>query len=137
MAKNDDKVKELLSVIEKKKNEIGAKPKAAWKSNGIFKQGDGSHVNINTVNDIAKCVDVLAHLLKEQTFRKQASEMLGMEYSDPSVEDYIHDYKLRASMVKWDNEKKKLDILEGKLKDLRSEDAKTEDAISAILQALQ
>lgn len=138
MAKNDDKVKELLAVIEAKKKTIGAKPKSAWRTNGILKFDSGEHVNINVVNQTEKCVEAVAYLLMKQSFLKQAADMLGVKHqADSSLEDYVHDFKLRTSMVTWDIEKKKLDLLESKLKDLRSEDAKTEDALSDITQALE
>jgi len=137
MAKNDEKVKELLAVIEAKKKTMGARPKVtAWKSNGILKFGDGSHLNINVAGSVEQCVEAVAYLLQKQSFLTEASKLLGVKYAEPSIEEYIQDFKVRTSMIVWDGEKKKLDVLESKLKDLRSEDAKTEDALSDITQAL-
>ena len=53
-----------------------------------------------------------------------------------SFNEWVHDLKLRASIIKWDVEKKKLNKLESKLKDLRSDDAKTEDSLSDIMSEL-
>jgi len=68
-------------------------------------------------------------------------EILGVPFipvtwNGDSLEDWFHDLKLRASMITWDLEKKKLNTLETKLSDLRSEDAKTEDALTGIMQEL-
>jgi hypothetical protein len=52
------------------------------------------------------------------------------------VNDALHDVKLRVEIIKWDNEKKKLSAMEKQLKDLRSEDLKTEDALSALEKEL-
>ena len=137
MAKNDKKVSDLLAVIESKRKSVGVKPRAAWKSNGILKYDNGEHDNINVVGSINECVDALAYLLSKRSFHEEASKMLGVEYSYSGTDDYIHDIKLRATMILWDAEKKKLDLLESKLKDLRSEDARTADALSDITQELR
>lgn len=137
MQNNDTQITQLLSTIEKKKAEIGTKPKAALRSNGLIKFKTGDHVNLNTINDTEKCVDAGAYLLGEQNLRKQAAVYLGVPHVETNIEDYLADLKVRASQILWDNENKKLAVLEQKLKDLRSEDAKTADAISSILKDLK
>jgi hypothetical protein len=52
------------------------------------------------------------------------------------IEDALADLKLRVEMLQWDLEKKKLTTLEKQLKDLRSEDLKTEDALESIVRDL-
>lgn len=136
MGKNDEQISTLLKSIETKKAAIGVKPRGAWKTNAIFKYDEKNHLNLNTINQIDVCVEAVAFLLQKQTFRKQAADLLGVKLDDPTNEDYLHDFKLRASMIAWENEKRKLDALEQKLKDLRSEDAKTADAISDIMEEL-
>ncbi len=46
------------------------------------------------------------------------------------------DLKVRVQMIQWDAEKKKLTAMENHLKALRSEDAKTEDALEDITKTL-
>jgi len=143
MAKNDLKIKDLLKVIETKEDALGIKPRASWKTNGIFICPNGNSTNVNTIGTIEKCLDVVAIILREHSFKIEAAEQLGVScdsiaaYRGFSFEDWVHDFKLRASMITWDMEKKKLNILDKKLKDLRSEDAKTEDAISSIMKDLE
>jgi hypothetical protein len=141
MSTNDNKIKELLKVIESKKEILGTKPRAAWKTNGILKRVNQPHVNINTVNELDSCVDLVAELLQSKFHREESSKVLGVPFipvtwNGDSLEDWFHDLKLRASMITWDLEKKKLNTLETKLSDLRSEDAKTEDALTGIMQEL-
>jgi hypothetical protein len=136
MSNNDKKINDLLVVINEKKKTIGVKPRAAWKTNGILKYDNGTHVNINTVTTMAACIDAVAFLLRGQAFYKEAAKLLAVPHSD-EMELYLEDFKLRASIIKWDEEKKKLDALERKLKDLRSEDAKTADALSDIMLELK
>jgi hypothetical protein len=135
MSKNDDKIKEVLSQIEKKQKEIGTKPRAAWKSNGIIKVADG-HININTINNLDLCVHAAAEILQQLSHRKEAAQLLGVPESSAAQDDYLDDLKLRASMIKYDVENKKLNAMEEKLKALRSEDAKTADAIADVLKGL-
>jgi hypothetical protein len=132
MSANDDKIKELLAAIEKKKAEIGDKPKAAWKTNGLV--GDAKQ-NINTISLIETCVDIAAQLIQKQDCRKRAATLLGVEKvynEDNNLADQLDDLKLRVTMLKWTVEKAKLTTLEEKLKDLRSIDAKTADAIAEL-----
>lgn len=136
---NDEKIKELLEVIELKKKNLGEKPKALWKTNGLLKIE--TDVNINTITTIHKCIDSAASILATKHFKTEAAKLLDVPSQDLlwngySFEDWIHDIKLRASMITWDSDKKKLISLESKLSDLRSQDAKTADAISSILKEL-
>lgn len=137
MQNNDAQITQLLTTIETKKNQIGTKPKALLKSNGILKFDDGTHVNINTINDTERCLDIVSTLLSKQNFRKNAATLLDIPYVANNVEDYLEDFKLRTKQIVWDNENKKLALLEQKLKDLRSEDAKTSDTLNDILKALK
>lgn len=135
MTQNDEQIKNLLSIIENKKSVIGEKPTGVRKSNGILNIGNG-HQNINTIGSVEACVIAVARVLQEQGCMKEASKFLGVEFNDPSSDAYLEDLKLRASIIKWDLEKKKLDILEKQLKDLRSEHLVTADALSDITKLL-
>lgn len=128
---HDKKVKDLLAAVEKKRADLGTKPKAIWKTNGVVEG-----ININTLNTTEKCVVLAAKLLSEQGVTKQACEFLGVKETDSQraeyLKDALDDLKLRVSIVQWDAEKKKLTAMEKKLKDLRSEDLKTEDELASL-----
>lgn len=127
---NDNKIKTLLQAIENKKKAMGTKPKATWETNGII---DGQ--NINTINSIDKCVILASAIISKKNALIEACNYLNVEKDISSMieaENSLTDLKLRVEIIKWDLEKKKLQIMEKKLKDLRSEDAKTEDALSDI-----
>lgn len=139
--KNDTQIKKLLKQITDKKNELGDKPRSSWKTNGVFKDVSRS-TNINTINSIETCVNIVSILLGERESRVSAAKYLdlpldfGCRDGFP-IDDWLSDFKLRSTMILWDKEKKKLKVLESKLKDLRSEDAKTEDALADIMDALK
>lgn len=49
MAKNDEKIKALLTKVEEQQAALGTKPKANWTTTGIFKYDETRHININVV----------------------------------------------------------------------------------------
>jgi hypothetical protein len=134
---NDTKIKTLLKAIEDKKEKLGSKPKAAWKTNGVVKT-ETVTTNINTINSISVCIELASSLMQKKLATKSACEFLGIEYKeDDAVSDSLSDLKLRCQIINWDLEKKKLQEMESKLKDLRSLDAKTEDSLSEIANLLK
>jgi hypothetical protein len=137
---NDKKIKGLLTAIESKKKGLGTKPKPQWKTNGVLKIGSESGININTINSTDKCVWLVSQLLQEMSFAKEACKFLGLPEQDSKhlelFNDALDDLKLRTQIVVWEAEKKKLQGMEAKVKDLRSTDAKTEDALADIAASL-
>lgn len=140
MSKNDDKIKALLTDINAKKEALGVKPRANWKTNGIIKSLD-SDTNINTINTTDKCVLLAARFLLEKSCYVEACKFLDLPDKDSEhvsyTNDVLSDIKLRSQMIAWDIKKKQLEFMEKKLKDLRSEDAKTEDALADIENSLK
>lgn len=130
---NDAKIKALLDSIEQKKGQLGTKPRAVWRTNGVIEEK-----NINTITSIDVCVGLAASLIGKKDAVEKACEFLGVALNDSGngVDDALVDLKLRVQMLQWDMEKKKLGVLEKQLKDLRSEDLKTEDAIADITKAI-
>ena len=136
MRKNDDKIKKLLSEIEAKRKALGSKPRAIWKTNGVL-----LGTNINTINSTAKCIELAAQFVWDKYRYIEACKFLELPAQNSEekisfLNDALDDIKLRCQMVLWDIEKKKLEAMENRLKDLRSEDAKTEDALADIEKSL-
>ena len=133
---NDKKVKDLLNQIDKKRQELGTKPhQRSWKTNGVLRGK-----NINTITELSACVAETAQLLSERDNTKRACDFLGVpEQGTESswLNDALDDLKLRSQIIIWEVEKKKLQALEARLKDLRSNDAKTEDALGDIASLLK
>lgn len=138
--KNDDKIKNLLAEINNKKSKMGAKPRAQWKTNGVLKIAGSDGVNINTILSTEKCVELVAKLLSEKNNYTEACKFLGVKESSNEkisyINDSLDDLNLRNQVIMWDAEKRKLDLMESKVKDLRSADAKTEDALNDIEKEL-
>ena len=132
---NDKKIKALLSATEAKRKELGTKPKPVWKTNGVIES-----TNINTINSTDKCVVLASRLMLEMSSTRDACEFLGVPLKGSEhagyLKDALDDLKLRAQIVLWEAKKKELQTLEKRLKDLRSSDAKTEDALADISKLL-
>lgn len=136
---NDEKIKQSVELIEKKRKELGHKPRAEWKSNGLIKTTGGAEgtFNLNTINDVEKCVSLASYLISKRDYNKQARQILNLEtVKDVEISDQIDDIVLRVKMIQWEKKKKDLDVLEAKLKELRSADAKTADAIDELLNTI-
>lgn len=132
--KNDEQIRRLLSSIEEKKIQIGTKPKATWLTNGVIEER-----NINTITSISDCVAIVSKLLGKKEDCVNACKFLGiLEELDyiQEIDNSLSDLQLRTQMIKWDIEKKKLNVLETQLKNLRSADAKTEDELESIVKTL-
>lgn len=144
MSNNDEKIKELMKVVESKRNSIGKKPKTTWKTNGIFIYDTnrlnavlGRRLNLNNVYNKNDLVEALAYLLNRSLVISEASKILGMDnstftHSNYQLEDWVSDFKLRISQIDWENEKRKLDNLEKQLESLISEDVRTEMVLEKI-----
>ncbi len=55
--------------------------------------------------------------------------MIESKKSESMINDVLDDLKLRVDILKFDQEKKRLNDLESNLNDLRSEDLKTQDLL--------
>lgn len=86
---------------------------------------------------------MLAHILAEKEFFEQAADCIGYKskdiykYGGYSVEDWVADFKLRMSMINYNQEKKKLDSLQSKLKELVSQEVKTAEELEEIAKLLK
>ena len=139
---NDQKIKHLLQKVTEQRNALGEKPKAAWRTNGIFKYTAGNHFNLNTITEKSFLVDALASLLELSSQRKSAFDILGVPYSEfvyngYTIQEYIEDFKLRCSIIDWEEKKKLLTETEKKLKSLVSEEARTEMELESLSKLLE
>ncbi len=137
MSKHDAKIKVLLAKVEEQQAGLGTKPKASWITNGLFKFRDSKFFNLNTVKDPQQLVDAVAHMLSAQADNTQAADMLGVpaktiEWDGYFLGEWVKDFKRRIEIIQWDERKAQLEATKAKLKALRSEDAKTGDALDEL-----
>ena len=138
---NDAKIKELVKVVEEKREKLGKKPKFVLNTGGMIKDQNGTPLNINVLTE-EKVIIALSYAIFEAEAVAKAHEALGIEDKEILVqgvpfEDLKEDLTNRYKALQWDVENKKLKKLENQLKDLRSEDAKKSDALDDIADLLK
>ena len=140
---NDLRIKEMLAKVEAQRKDLGEKPKVSWKTNGIFKYDDRKYLNINVATE-TDLIESLAFLYKCDSYRNAAilelginsSELQEFHFNGYPIKDYVEDFKTRISVMKWEKKKNLLSITEKRLKDLVSEEAKTEMELDDINKLL-
>lgn len=137
---NDAKIKEFRTTVEAKREQLGSKPKLAYTTNASLDL-DGERINLNTLGNEEACVKVTSQLLAVDHLATLANEMLGtkvkLKFGDFTATQWIEDIKLRVKLIQWEVGYKKLIAMDKKLAALRSEDAKTTDAIADIAAELE
>lgn len=132
---NDAQIKELRTKIDAKRAELGEKPRLSYETNGVLPL-DGNKFNLNTLRDLAACVDLASQLIVRKEAQDKANEVLGtnvqIDFGSYTIDQWLRDIKLRVSQMNWEHENKKLQAMDAKLADLLSEDAKTAEALSNI-----
>ena len=142
MAKNDEMIKTLLAKVETQKKDLGDKPRASWRTNGIFKFDPlGTHFNLNTVADYSHLVEALAFLIQRKSALEAAGKELGVDaqefkWNGYTYQDYVEDFKTRLTIVNWEHKKRLLDETKAKLSTLVSEEARTEMELESISKLL-
>jgi hypothetical protein len=141
MEKNDDRIKQLMAEVESRKAKLGAKPKATWLTNGVFKFNSNEYFNLNTIQNSDKLVEALSFLIGKTRDQKEAAQFLGVpdpnfEWGGYSIQDWLADFKTRLSIVTWEANKAKLDVTQSKLSQLVSEEARTEMELDSISKSL-
>ena len=142
MAKNDNKIKQLLNKVDEEEAKLGTKPKMSWNTNCLFRyDGDQQHFNLNTVNNTGYLVRALGFLLEKCAHQKEAANRLGVtdykfDWKGYSLQDWEHDFKLKAELIAWQTQQNKLNALKKQLKELVSDEAKTEMALDEIEKIL-
>jgi hypothetical protein len=141
MSKNDEKIKTLMAAVEKQKADMGSRPRVSFKTNGLFQTSKDHRTNLNTVSKTNDLVELLGTLLAREACLAEAAGMLNVEapsslWSGHSLEDWAHDFLQQSKLIKWREQKAKLDKLNKKLGKLMSEDARTATELEDIEKML-
>lgn len=137
MSKNDDKIKQLLNKVDVEKKKLGPKIKVSYNTNCIFKYDDRRYFNLNTVTDTNVLVEALAFLLEKEAMYKEAAKRLDVDFNNLewlgfSLNYWEEDFKLRAKVIKYNEQLDKLGKMQKQLNQLVSEEARTEMALEEI-----
>ena len=135
---NKDKIIDgLFEVIQTKKEEIKRIEKPEWKTNCSY-SFDGTRLNIRVLH-IDEVVNCVQELLQIQDYRTGACTILELpmkKWQGFEIEDWIEDFKTRASIINVASKKKELEKLEGRLDKLVSKEKREEMELAAIQKEL-
>ena len=132
MKDNDDKVKHLREVVDKKKRKLGDKPSTTYKTNLKYL---GKNILTLSINDL---VEVLSDILYKIEKYEEASKLLGVEFTKSSdLSDYRDDVITRGKYLQYNEKVKELEQIVTKLNNLRSEDLKKKDELADLESLLR
>jgi len=143
----DDKITQLLDLVERQKATIAEAERPVFRTNRTFSFVDGDlskSVNIAVVSDVAALLKMAAHVLTQWTmYREAAKTILGVEEVPPkflwngfSDEDWLHDIKLRVSQIRLKTQREKLQLMEERLDKIISPERRRELELAAIEREL-
>jgi len=143
MAKFDAKVKKLIEEVKTRRASVDKTEKSTWITNCSFRYFENStegSFNLQTVTDEVVLTKALAFLIDREGAFEEARKRLDTKASfvwfGYSVADWESDFKTRLAKVRLNNEKKKLAALEKQLKNLMSDDLKTDIQLAEIEEML-
>ena len=140
----DEVIKNLLDKLLIQKAEVSKAERPVYITGGQFRYSEsiGNTIDIMTVRDSRKLVEILAFLKDREKSFNEAKEELGVNvdftWLGVSVEDWTRDLKTRLSVLNITATRKKLADLEERLNKLVSPEMRTQmeiDAIEAELKA--
>lgn len=142
--KNDELALNLLKTIESKKAALSAAEKPKWKTSctiGFNPAVVTDRINIQTVRDTEKLVEIYGFLLQKEAWHSLACKELGVKmdfiYMGYTKEEWLHDILTRINQISFTQKKNELDQLEKTLNGLVSLEKRQELELRAIQERLE
>lgn len=139
----DEKVKELFKVVQGKKLEIEKSQNPCWNTScnfGFSANSAHDRVDIRTVTDTRKLVEILSFLFDRQEKSEKSAESLGVKYNFSwlgfTVDEWKDDLKKRVNQIQIQEKRKELSELEARLNAIISPELKAQMELEAIQEAL-
>jgi hypothetical protein len=138
----DELVLKLLAEVRQRKQEIEKLNKPVWKTNCTigFSDGIADRVNIHTVYEASKIVEIYAKLLAKEQQWERANQELGLDapkiHQASSFADWKDDLKTRAAQIGLEQKRKELRNLEQRLDGLITVEQRRELELAAIAAEL-
>jgi hypothetical protein len=139
----DEKVKALFASVQEKKIAIEKAERPVWMTGGQFSYSANSahdRINIQTITDVRKIVEVLAFLIDRKEKSENAAKELGVDYNFTwlgfTVPEWKNDLQTRVNQISIQEKRKELAEIEARLNAIISPELKAQmelEAISALL----
>jgi hypothetical protein len=138
--KADETIKKLFNVIQVKKAEIEKLDKPSWITNCSFPLKSGGNMNLHTITDLEKIVEVYASIISDDKAFAEASKDLGCNYNFKiagyTVEEWKSDLKTRFDKLQIKSKQSELANLEKRLDQLVSPEMKRQLELEEIEKML-
>lgn len=140
----DDKILQLIEVVNKKKAEISQAENPKYKTNCSFSFSEESAVhaiNLHTVSDLSLLVKIISFLIEKQISFSKAADSLGLSelnftWLGYSAGDWNRDIVTRINKIQIKKKKDELEVLEAKLEKLISPELRAKLELEAIQKEL-
>ncbi len=136
----DDQVLNLFNTVRQRQQAIAASEKPQWTTTctiGTNPDSVTDRINIMTVTDATKLVDMLGFLLQRRDYFNKAEELLGFKagafkWMSYTVEQWTKDFKTRLAQIELTAKRAELKTLEARLDKLITTDQRRELELAAI-----
>ena len=138
----DEVIKNLLDKLLIQKAEVSKAERPVYITGGQFRYSEsiGNTIDIMTVRDSRKLVEILAFLKDREKSFNEAKEELGVNvdftWLGVSVEDWTRDLKTRLSVLNITAKRKELADLEERLNRVVPAELRTQMEVEAVQAAL-
>lgn len=143
----DDKITQLLDLVEQQKADIAEAERPVFRTNRTFSFVDGDlskSVNLAVVSDVGQLLKMAAHVsASAYAYKLVVGMILGEEETPPkftwngfSDADWLHDIKLRVSQIRLKAQREKLQVMEERLDKIISPERRRELELAAIEREL-
>ena len=140
----DEKVRELFNSVQEKKLAIEKAERPCWQTSGNFGYSANSghdRVNIQTVTDVRKLVEMYAFLIDREEKSESAAKDLGVDYKFTwlgfSVDEWKNDFQTRVNQISIQEKRKELSEIESRLNAIISQELKAQMELEAISKLLE
>lgn len=138
--KMDETIKKLFNVIQTKKAEIEKLDKPNWVTNCAFPLKNGANLNLHTVSDPEKIVEVYASIISDEKSFDEANKDLSCNYNYKiggyTSSEWKSDLKTRFDKLQIKNKQAELASLEKRLDGLVSPEMKRQLELEEIEKML-
>lgn len=142
----DQKTLDLIALVTKQKGEIAEAERPQWKTNCSFSFLEGratDTVNLHVETDLRKLIRMAAWLKMQEHWYDNAADVLSVlpyprfEWGGSSVDDWLHDIRLRIGRLQLADKRKKLEALESRLNAVVSPELRAKLELEAIAAELE
>lgn len=139
----DEKVKDLFNLVRAKKLAIEKAEKPCWNTSGSFGYSANSahdRVNVQTLTDQRKIVEMYAFLIDRQEKSEKAAQELGVPYTFTwlgfNVDEWKSDFQTRVNQISIQEKRKELATIEARLNSIISPELRATMELEAISDLL-